>query len=115
MKRIVLVSLVALFSAIMSCSAKKTTETFVLSDKTEIYTFVGNDSLYIDCATSGCGLVAYKLHKVGNNVWKGEYLDYDDIEHPRMRFDNIRLKHISGSNYLIIFNGKEREKLIKVS
>lgn len=77
---------------------------YILSDKSEIFTFT-NDSLYIDCYNSGCGIDAYKLSKSNQkeNTWFGKRID---LETDSTIIDTIEIKKVNDSNCLkVSING----------
>lgn len=89
---------------------------YISSDCSEVFTFVGNDSLYIDTYESGCGIAAYKLTRISENKWKGTCLDYTELdEEPKLVTETISIRKTHGRDYKITFNGNEtyRIKLIE--
>lgn len=84
---------------------------YILSDSTEVFTFV-NDSLYIDCYNSGCGIDSYKLTKdsLKQNLWYGKCIDFEtNIE----RIDTIEIKETDTNNCLLVKINKDEYKIEK--
>lgn len=99
---------IILLSVIIGLSSCAETRVFVTEDKEDVITLVGDDSLYINLYSSGYCISAYKLHKVGDNEWDGECLDFSMFdEEPKIISDRIKIEHRYGNYYSIVFNGTE--------
>lgn len=73
MKKLLAIIFVSL--ALCACNGKgnaRQVEKYVSQDSSMLYTFIGNDSLYIDMYGSGCGVSAYKLEREQDSFYYHE-------------------------------------------
>lgn len=118
MRKFFIVAFIAIIAAFMSSckSCADNTTQFISEDSTELITLVGNDSLYIDCYTSGCPIAAYSLKgDIYSNICYGKCWDYNEFtEEPIYITEKIAIKHVSEDRYTITFNDKETYYMRKI-
>lgn len=111
-----IIAFICLLTASFDCNGK-TIKEYVSSDNTLLISITDNDSLYIDCYESGCGIVAYSLkpkkESIGDNVYVGTYYDYEiDYLNPQKKREIIEIKRLDKKgNYLISFNDREKIRI----
>lgn len=111
-----IIAFTCLLASSFECNGK-TIKEYVSSDNTLLISITDNDSLYIDCYESGCGIVAYSLkakkESIGDNVYVGTYYDYEiDYLNPQKKREIIEIKRLDKKgNYLISFNDREKIRI----
>ena len=85
-----LITSFALFERPERKSPLKLQGSYITNDSEALYTFSG-DSLYIDCANSGCGINAFKLSYQGMGKYKAKDIHGGDVylSFKRLRHDTI--------------------------
>lgn len=114
-----IIAFICVLTSSIGCYGKTVNE-YVSDDKTMLISITDNDSLYIDCYESGCGIVSYSLivkkNTTQDKVYIGTYYDYEtDYINPQKKREVIELKELDNKgNYLLSFNNKEKIRVQKV-